>query len=197
MGRLKIFNADTGVSGAWEYVTYGIKGDTGAGGGGVNRAIHQTSHSLNIGDVVKYASSLYSKAQADSAANAEVVGMVSAVAGGDDFTLTTYGYVSGLTGLTGNTMYFLSPTSAGVLTATEPSAVGQVSKPVFFATSSSDGYFINYRGDIVSFPAITHFTTLTSDPISPTDGDAWIRTDINEVRVQVNSATYKLVLTPV
>lgn len=110
------------------------------------KSITQASHGFAVGDVLKFASSVYAKAQADSAANAEVVGIISAVADVNTFTLTTVGYVSGLSGLTANTTYFLSASTAGLLTATEPSTAGQISKPVFRAVSTTAGYFFNMRG---------------------------------------------------
>lgn len=114
------------------------------------KAINQTTHGFAVGDVVKYSGSAYAKAQADSTANAEVVGIVSAVADANNFTLTTVGYVSGLSGLTANTTYFLSASSAGALTATEPSTSNQISKPVFRAVSTTAGYFFNMRGVVIS-----------------------------------------------
>ncbi len=119
------------------------------------KSVSQASHGFVVGDVLKYASSTYSKAQADSAANAEVVGIVSSVADANTFTLTTVGYVSGLSGLTANTTYYLSPSTAGLLTSTEPTTVGQISKPLFRAVSTTAGYFFNYRGiAIVSLDTI-------------------------------------------
>jgi hypothetical protein len=113
------------------------------------------AHGFTAGELVRLSgTSTYDEAQADSAANAEVVGIVSAVADVDNFTLTTSGYVSGLSGLTANTMYFLSPSTAGLLTATEPSTVGQISKPCFYADTTTSGYFINYRGSIVADTAL-------------------------------------------
>lgn len=127
-----------------------------AGGSGANTssAIAQTSHGLAVKDVVRYNGSAYVKAQADSAANAEVVGIVSAVADANNFTLVTGGRVTGLSGLTAATVYFLSASSAGALTATEPSTVGQVSKPVFIADATTSGYFFNFRGMVITAAAV-------------------------------------------
>lgn len=116
----------------------------------VTKSISQTTHGFAVGDVLKYASSTYAKAQADSASNAEVVGIVSAVADANTFTLLTHGYISTLSGLTANTTYFLSASSAGALTSTEPSTVGQISKPVLRAVSTTAGYFMNMRGAAVT-----------------------------------------------
>lgn len=114
-----------------------------------SKSITQASHGFAVGDVLKYSGSVYAKAQADSTSNAEVVGIVSAVADVNTFTLTNIGYVSGLSGLTANTTYYLSPSSAGALTSTEPSTAGQISKPLFRAISTTAGYFFNWRGIVI------------------------------------------------
>lgn len=111
--------------------------------------MNQTGHGLSVGNVIRFNGTSYVKAQADSAANAEVIGIVTAVADADNFTYATGGPITGLSGLTAGTVYFLSPTSAGALTATEPSADGQVSKPLLDATSTTAGVFFNYRGEVL------------------------------------------------
>jgi hypothetical protein len=63
-----------------------------------------------------------------------------------------------MSGLTDGTTYFLSPTTAGALTATEPTAVGQVSKPVFIANSTVGGIFVNMRGMLITAPSALPFT---------------------------------------
>jgi len=114
--------------------------------GYIGKKIAQALHGFVVGNVLKFAGGVYAKAQADTAANAEVVGMVSEIVDGGNFIISTGGYIAGLSGLTANTVYYLSPSSAGAITATEPSTAGQISKPVFFAVSTAAGYFINYRG---------------------------------------------------
>lgn len=113
------------------------------------RVLSQTAHGFAVGDVVRHNGTSYVKAQADSAANAEAVGVVSQVHDANTFALTTHGYVSGLSGLTAGSVYFLSPSSAGALTATEPSTAGQVSKPLLIAVSTTAGYFFNLRGVVI------------------------------------------------
>ncbi len=53
-------------------------------------------------------------------------------------------------GLTAGTTYFLSPSSAGALTSTAPTATGQVSKPVLVAYSTTAGYFFDWRGELLT-----------------------------------------------
>ena len=125
------------------------------GGSSITKAINQVGHSLSLGEPVKLTgSATYGKAQGDSSANAEVVGMVSAVAGADDFTLLMEGWVNGLTalGLLANTQYFLDPAVAGGLTDIDPlvgGSVGQVSKALLLMETTDAGYFRNMRGVIV------------------------------------------------
>lgn len=141
----------------------------------VTRSVSQ-ANSFTAGQVLKFTGGAYATAQADSAANAEVVGIVSGT--GNPFTLTTNGYVTGLTGLTANTMYFLSPSSAGALTATEPTTAGQISKPVFFADSTTSGYFINYRGEVLT----ASITTVRQGLFSQT-ADATVANTITETSI--------------
>jgi hypothetical protein len=60
------------------------------------------------------------------------------------------GRITGLTGLTAGTVYFLSPSSAGALTATEPTTLGQVSKPLLVADTTTSGYLFNFRGAVLA-----------------------------------------------
>jgi len=112
--------------------------------------VHQVAHGLDVGDVVRLSGTSYVKAQADSEANAEAIGIVSAVAGADDFTLAKEGgRVTGLTGLVAGTVYFLSEATAGLLTATEPSGVGEVTKPMLVADTTTSGHVVGMRGIVV------------------------------------------------
>ncbi len=122
-----------------------------SGGGGGSEStehdVNQTSHGFSVGDVVRISgATTYTEAQADSATNAEVAGVVSAVAGANDFTLTTAGYITGLSGLTANTLYYLDPSSAGAVTSTEPTTTGQISKPIYYAESTTTAVLLTQRG---------------------------------------------------
>jgi len=128
----------------------GPTGPTGPGGGGVT-AVNQTTHGFAVGDVIRNDGvNTYAKAQANSEANAEVVGIVTAVADANNFSFVPSGYVTGLSGLTAETVYFLSPSSAGAITTTAPSTVGQVVKPVLIAVATTAGVFSqSYLGALV------------------------------------------------
>lgn len=119
----------------------------------VIRRIDQVGHGLVTGNIVRLASNgAYVKAQADTEANAEVLGAVYSVFSPDAFVLMAFGRIGGFTGLTTGTVYYLSPTTAGAVTATEPSTPGQVSKPIFIADSPNAGWMLNMRGNIIPTP---------------------------------------------
>ena len=89
------------------------------------------------------------KAQANSAQNAEVFGLIQSV-NGNDFNIVFEGKVIGLNSLSIGVVYFLSPTVAGAITTSEPSNIGEISKPILIATSSTTGNILRYRGIIIS-----------------------------------------------
>jgi hypothetical protein len=124
-----------------------------ANGSATTYNVNQTSHGFAVGDVIKSSGSAnsYAKAQADSVANAEVVGIVTAVTDANNFTFASHGIITtGVPTAAAGTVYFLSASSAGALTATEPSAVGQVSKPVLIVLeSASKALFLNLRGMLI------------------------------------------------
>lgn len=126
------------------------------------KSINQSSHGFVVGDVLKHNSTIYAKARADSAANAEVVGIVSAVADVDNFTLTFGGYISSLSSLTAGTVYFLDPATAGAYTSTEPSTEGQISKPLFVAVSATECIILNMRGAEITGNSYSYLTSFTS-----------------------------------
>ena len=98
-------------------------------------------------------------AKADSAANAEIFGMVTnqsatattvAVSGNVTNTIfsKTIGNALGISGgtLSPGQVYFLSPTVSGGITTIEPTTYGQVSKPVMLGITGSSGLFLPHRG---------------------------------------------------
>ena len=104
------------------------------------RSITQPGHALAAGDFVRLtATNTYARAQANTAATAEVVGRVQQIVDGNNFTLNLGGYQTGLAGLFGGTTYYLSATTPGGLTATLPTAFV---RPVLYAINANEGYVI-------------------------------------------------------
>lgn len=166
-----------------------VDSDTDGGGGstGVDWPVTQIAHGLVVGDIVRLSGSSYIKAQANNDANAEVVGIVQEVADADNFTLAVIGHVDGLSGLTAGVAYYLSDTTAGALTATEPTAGGSISKPLLIADGASSGFFFNWRGAMVGvapptvlddFERASLGTNWTSPALSGDTGVPFIDTGI-------------------
>lgn len=95
-------------------------------------------------------------ARANIADNAEAIGFVGSISG-SDINVITHGKIQGdFTTVAGGTLssgcvYFLDPNNAGKITTTEPSVVGQVSKPILVGITGDTGLVINYRGQEVGF----------------------------------------------
>ncbi len=124
---------------------------TGGSGDAIVKVISQTTMNFNVGDALRiqnHASEVYIKAQADTAENAEAVGIcIDKDVGNNEFTIQQAGYSSIFSGLTKGTVYFLSDSVAGAYTSTEPSG-SSVSKPLFVAESSTTALVYPYRGAI-------------------------------------------------
>lgn len=140
---------------------------SGSGGGSSGSAalennINQVAHGFSVKQIIRHNGGIYTLATADNVSDAEALGIVTVVTDANNFTLVTSGYVTGLSGLVMDTQYFLDPSIPGALTATEPTSSGQVSKPLFFAISFSEGYFINYRGELLTSP-VTAITSINAD----------------------------------
>lgn len=119
---------------------------SGTGGAGTSQTLVTDSATVAALDVV-YASSSggVSPARADSGTTARVAGIALATTTvGNPIVVQVDGVVSGFVGLTFNTIYYLSPTIAGAITATAPSTVGQYVQPVGYALSSSKLLLISY-----------------------------------------------------
>lgn len=110
----------------------------------------QTAHGFVVGNIVKCTgNNTFALAQADTAADAEVVGMVTTVIDANDFLLTVGGVITGLTGLTAGLAYYLDPSVAGGYTSTKPTTTGQVVKPVFIAITTTTAIWTNMLGIVV------------------------------------------------
>lgn len=142
------------ANGAWNSI--------GGGGGQVTNT--QTSHGFEECQFIKCTGvNTYASAQADSAVNAEVVGIVALDIGTNTFIYQQNGKTTQLvadwnaacdenipSGLTAGTVYYLSPTNAGQFTSTKPTADGQVIKPLGIGLNTTDMLILTYRGNELS-----------------------------------------------
>lgn len=128
---------------------------------GVNRkTIAKTGHGFVFGTPIRANGSDWAAAEADSAENAEVVGIVSRVIDLNNFELTFIGEIFGpFTSVTedgGNLStgrtYYLSPYNAGKITVTQPTASGSVHKAVLVATSPTSAVVIPFTGGVLASP---------------------------------------------
>lgn len=116
----------------------------------VRKRVTQVAHGLSVGNVVRLnGAGAFVTAQANSAANALAVGIVSQVVDADTFFLTEEGYINTLAGLVAGSIYYLSPSVAGALTLTKPTTVGQVVRPMIIADSATSGYVMYFEGTTV------------------------------------------------
>jgi hypothetical protein len=156
------------------------------GGGGTIDRVTQASHGFVLGDILYLNGSTYTKAIATAANTAEVVGMVSRVIDSSTFEFTISGEVTGLSSLTAGAVYFLSDTTAGTMSTTEPSTIGYVSQPLGVASSTSSFYVTLKRGLVIggtnarSQLSLSNNTTATIQNVSAYDAGeltGWIYID--------------------
>ena len=121
------------------------------------KVITQADHgftSASIGALLRFDGDVaigWTTGQADSATNAEVLGVLTKSIDVDNFEVTFTGYISipnaepeflfepALT-------HFLHAVNAGQLTTTAPTASGTVRKPILFAISATEAIITNYIG---------------------------------------------------
>lgn len=117
----------------------------------VIRRVDQVAHGFIVGDAVRLSgASTYTKAQANSYANSQMVGIVSEVITANRFQITECGYITGLPVKVAATLYYLSPSSAGALTATQPTTAGQVDMPCLITDTTTRGFVIPNVGRLIA-----------------------------------------------
>jgi hypothetical protein len=127
------------------------------------------ANSFIVGQIVRATgnpASPYTLAQANNPTNAQVYGIISS-ASPTQYTVTTSGRVVGLISLTPGALYYLSDTTPGLLTTTEPTTTTSISKPLFIATTATEGVFYNQRGIVVGVA-----TAVPAQLVPPMTGQA-------------------------
>lgn len=158
-------------------------GGNGSGGTATQYNVTQTAHGLSADNVVRFDGVNYVKALADSALDAEVIGHVSVVIDANTFTLVEQGQTI-TSGKTPGVVYFLSDVTPGLLTATEPTAIGSVSKPLLIATSATAGVFNNMRGEVLGTGGVNSISNADGTLIiTPTTGDPVASLNLNHTNL--------------
>ena len=125
------------------------------GDGDTTIEVTQSNHSLTVGMPVRVSgANQYAAARATTAALAEVVGIVTAVASSSAFTLTLAGEITTAAAVPDSTspgdIVYLS-TTLGAVTTTEPSAAGEISKPLAVITEANNKMImLPFRGEVIS-----------------------------------------------
>ena len=156
----------------------------------LKETISQTGHGFTVGDVLRWntATNTYVKAQGDTAVNAEVVGVVNALEDANTFQLTYSGYIE-VPAVSGASypVLFLSGSTAGELSATPPSFIGSVVKPVLTRSTNGSGHIVvNYLGT-----QIGGSSTVAIDEIQPVGTIApYAGSTIPDTWLECNGASY-------
>jgi len=118
-----------------------VKEIGGGGAGGSTTDVTQSSHGFSAKDCIRHNGSSWVKAQADSASTL-ALGVVTEVADSNTFTVAQSGrFTISSHGLTVGQWYYLDASTAGALTATEPS----ISQPLVYVESASVVFVFPYR----------------------------------------------------
>jgi len=117
------------------------------GGGGTTHRVTIINHGFIVGDVLRYDSHAdpngYTKAKAD---NPHTLGqfVVIRILDADNFVISSGGYfedTSATINFIPNTWYYLSDSTAGLLTVTEP----PISNPILYAVAAHEAYVFIFR----------------------------------------------------
>jgi len=118
----------------------------------------QSTNGFAVGDVIRLTSgsnNTYEKARANTAANAEVIGIVIDVTDTNNFTYATSGEITVAAAVPNSTtagqIVYLHTDTAGSTQTTEPSATDQISKPIAIITEANNKMvLVPFRGEIIS-----------------------------------------------
>ena len=142
--------------------------------------VSHTSHGFDANDIGKAVRSSgtdgqFVVARANSAANAEVVGVITSIDTANQYTITTSGFVDVVAAVptaTAGTVFFLAEADDSQLTSTEPTTVGAVSKPVAVITeSNAKMILIHYRGEVLTSTTQTNAPNDANYLVGTTNGD--------------------------
>ena len=192
VGVGKVFTSDSGGTGTWQTLT-SVQN--------ITKQICQISHGFNVNNVLGWSGGTYNKPIADGSYDGEILGIVTKRYNANCFNLTQAGYVTGLTGMSVNTTYFLSDTVAGQLTPIKPIINGHIVKSIILADTTNSGWVLPYPSYYASsgstVAAINEFI-ITGNSVSTgfTVNHALNKQFVN-VEVVKNSIPYSTVFTSI
>ena len=159
-------------------------------GKSMRNVITQSNHGFVAGQAIRFnreaatgiSGDFYTAALANSALNAEVIGIV------ESTTTNTFDIVYGgeisIAGfdpsfaVSDNDVFFLSGVTAGLLTPNPPSTAGRVIKPVLVRTESNTGVVTNYVGTVIGGSSVVNLDSI--QPVGAIEPYAGSATDIPE-----------------
>ncbi len=155
---LPVFIAETATTGIlrpFRGVIIGGLPPIGGEGPPIVITVVQAAHGFTAGEVLRVlAADTYTLAQANNATNAVAVGFVKEVIDTNTFELQTAGFCDSFgapfTPLVSASRYFLSPTTPGAITTTEPSSVGQYSVPMLVAANTTAGFILEQTPRLIT-----------------------------------------------
>ena len=172
-----------------------------ASGENITKEINQSTHGFILNNVIGWSGGTYNKAIADGTYDGEILGIVSEVIDTNNFKLTQAGYITGLTGLTTNSTYFLSDSELGLLTTTEPTTGGSISKSVLIAESTTTAWVLPYVGYVISTgatpPSFNSYSIVGNDTSTGFTINHNIGTRDVMVQVYENQSSYSTIITNV
>ena len=114
--------------------------------------VFQAAHGFLTGDPVYWNGSAYALAEAN---NANTLGIgIASVIDANDFNLYQAGYLGGVSGFSGGQYYFVSDTTAGLLTPIEPTNTTSYSNPIFYAITATGGFVLPFRPSKITVAAV-------------------------------------------
>lgn len=130
-------------------------------------SINQTNHQFQTGQAVYFNGTSWALALANNAGTLGI-GIVSYV-DANDFNLYQTGEISGLSSLVTGQYYFVSDTTPGLLTTTQPTSTSSFSNPLLQALTTTTGLVLPYRPSAIfsnNFAPDYDFL-LDCEPMSP------------------------------
>ncbi len=112
----------------------------------LEQTVTQAAHGFTVGQVIRMQTGTWVLAQANTASNAEAIGVVDEVIDVNTYVVVTHGVTTKLTGLTLDTVYYLDTATPGLLTTTVTNTVGQIAKPILYAKSATEAYIYDRIG---------------------------------------------------